>query len=1048
MAAEKQMPTSTTPDDSAHAVATYSIEGMTCGACVAAITNGLEATPGVASANISLVTERGTVQFDPKQVSTDQILERIDDCGFDAKLLSVKEPQQQSTIASTTSATLSVQGMTCGACSAAVTNGLQGLDGVSHVSVSLITERAHVEYDPAKIDPNQLIERIDDCGFDASIVSTNDQPPSHLQIPSAISTVKLKIFGMTCSSCTSAVESALLAAPGVKDAVVALALEEAAITYDSAVTSPRALVDAVKDAGFDAILASSADNSLQLDSLSRVKVIAKCKRDFLICLALGLPVIALSKLVPGVFPFLAFLKTRLFTGVYLDDVINLLLTLPIQFGIGAHFYKSTIKTLRHGAPTMDVLVCMSTSCAFFFSLFSVLYAIAVQYPNHPSTLWDTSAMLITFISAGKYLENKAKGQTSVALSCLISLSPNTATIYTNPEKYMQNLESTSSAEAATLEQRTVSSDLLQPGDVAVILPGEKIPGDGIVLFGESYVDESLITGESMPVSKKIGDSVLCGSINGHGRLDIKVTRAGNNTKLASIVQLVQDAQTSKTQVQRYADYIAGWFVPSIILLGLGTFFVWMLLSHMLHHPPKVFDGEQGKVMVCLRLCISVIVVACPCALGLATPTAVMVGTGVGASNGILIKGGAVLEMASRVTTVLFDKTGTLTTGKMTVNDFERLNTVGASLVVKAKSWWTLVAALEQNSEHPIARGIVAKAQLECGLEPQQQFTATTRDFTVLVGEGVVSTVELPTEQESYQVAVGNKKLFDSRKIEVPAAEVEKSAVAGQTVVFVGINNVYAGHICLSDTVRPNAGATVAALNRMGYSVGIVSGDNPSVVQRVAKQLGVAPTRAWGGVSPEGKLQIIEQLQSGDAEESLGYNMDGRGRGAEVVAFVGDGINDSPALAKASLGISLAGATDAAMEAADIVLIKDTDPLLDVAAGLHLSQTTFRRIKQNLVWAVIYNVLMIPFAMGVFLPFGVMLHPIVAGAAMAFSSVSVVVSSLMLKRWKCPEWIGAGESVPAVTGTRGEWGLVRRVKALFGGAGGEGKEHMYQRLSSA
>lgn len=1002
-----------------NSTATVAIEGMTCGACVASITTGLEGIPGVANVAISLVTERGAIDYDNSIVSPEQLLERIDDCGFDAKLLTVKEtanpeagPSKSSSASQNIHTVVAVEGMTCGACVASITSALEAMPGINSAAVSLVTERASVEH-TSDVLPDAILERIEDCGFDAKLVSSNlavtslDHSPSNLQNShEKESELRLKVYGMTCASCTMSVENALLASPGVKEALVSLALEEVAITYDPSKTGPRTLVETLEAAGFNAILATSADNSLQLESLSRIKSITKCRNDFLICLVFSIPVIIISKFVPHFFPFLAFLKKPAITGLYWDDVVNFFLTLPIQFGVGHKFYTSTYKALLHRAPTMDVLVCISTSCAFFFSVLLVIYSVLIAYPRHPATLWETSAMLITFIVGGKLLENKAKGQTSMALSLLISLSPSSATIYVNPEKFLDNVDS-KSFDASALETRVISTDLLQSGDITVLLPGEKIPADGVVVSGESYVDESLITGESMPVPKARGDNVICGSINGHGRMDIRVLQAGNDTKLAHIVQLVQDAQTSKTQVQRYADYIAGYFVPCVILLSIVTFVGWMILSHSLHHPPKVFASEEGKFMVCLHLCISVIVVACPCALGLATPTAVMVGTGVGASNGILIKGGAVLETASRVTTVLFDKTGTLTTGKMSLDNYHRLTAIG-SLTLKANSWWTLLGALESSSEHPIARGIVSKARTECGFSTDDQtvvFPATVSDFKVLVGKGVTGNVFLPAENTTYAVVAGNRKLLKSENIFVSEEDEQKTSVAGQTIVFLAVNGNYAGYVALSDTLRPQAQTAVDALGRLGYSVGIVSGDHPSVVERVANQLGVPRSRAWGGVSPEGKLHIIEQLQGNDPELVGGeLRIDGvRGGKPEVVAFIGDGINDSPALAQAALGISIAGATDAAMEAADIVLIKE-DPLLDVPAAFHLSRTTFRRIKINLCWAFVYNMFMIPFAMGIFLPIGVMLHPVVAGASMAFSSVSVVVSSLLLQFWRCPEWI--------------------------------------------
>lgn len=994
---------------SSQTVSTFAIEGMTCGACVSAISNAIENLDGVSNISISLVTERGVIEHDANKISVDQLLRQIDDCGFDARILETKHRA-----GGTHSATYAIEGMTCGACVASITNALQDQPGVVNPAISLVTERGAVEFDPAIVTAEEIRERIEECGFDAKQLSVHSVGANAESAPTPdenyTTEIRLRIYGMTCASCSSSIESALLAVPGVKDAMISLATEEATVIYTPALVGPRDIVQTIDDAGFDAIMASSADNSLQLESLSRVKEISKNRRDLIISLILGIPVIAITKLVPGVLPFLGFLKTPIIPGLYIDDVLNCALTIPIQFGVGRKFYKSSLKAIKHRALTMDVLVCLSTSCAFFFSILSIFFAICSSYSKHPATLWETSAMLITFITAGKYIENKAKGQTSVALSRLISLSPSTATIYTNPEKYQESRKA-HSFDSSALTQKTIATDLLQEGDIIVLLPGEKISADGIVLTGESYADESLITGESMPVSKKPGDSVICGSINGLGRLDVEVKRVGNDTHLAHIVQLVQDAQTSKTRVQRYADYVAGIFVPVVLFLAFTTFLIWMVLSHVLNKPPHVFDGEEGKLMVCLRMCISVIVVACPCALGLATPTAVMVGTGVGAENGILIKGGAVLETASRVTTVLFDKTGTLTTGKMAVRKVQRLTTIGTNLVLKPSAWWTLVAAVEQNSEHPVARGIVARARVECRMQTESNdpfaeqpspFEAAVSDFNVVVGRGVTATVMLPSENTIYNVVTGNMRLLESMNIEFPQEVLEKSAVAGQTLVFVAINKAYAGYIELADEVRPQARATVDALKKLGYSVGIVSGDLPPVVERVAKEVGIPSSMCYGGVSPEGKLQIVEALESNDIESGITY-YEGSTHRAEVVGFVGDGINDSPALAHASLGISLAGATDAAMEAADIVLIKE-DPLLDVAAAFHLSRATFRRIKLNLCWAVVYNLFMIPIAMGVFLPIGIMLHPVFAGAAMAFSSVSVVISSLMLQFWKRPSWM--------------------------------------------
>lgn len=1062
--------------------ATFAIEGMTCGACVAAITSGLESLTGVSSAAVSLVTERALVHFDNNTVSSAEIKERIEDCGFDAKLLtesiipskllSTSSPTTTSTTSTTSknynqpnpldensssiySASFAIVGMTCGACVSSITTNLEALDGVTSVAISLVTERGAVQFDSNRLSTDNIIETIEDSGFDATLISStplitsninsnSNQINNESSIPNEqLKNIRLKVYGMTCSSCSNTVESVLREIDGVTDAIVNLVTEEALIYYYPSKIGPRSLVEAIEDAGFNAILSSTADNALQLESLSRVKAINKSRNEFFLCAALGIPVFSLVRFVPSLFPFLAFLKKQVFVkGLYLDDIINLFLTIPIQFYVGGKFYKASANAIRHKSLTMDVLVCISTSCAFFFSIFAMIYSICSQSSNHPSTLWETPAMIVTFIVGGKYLENKAKGQTSIALSRLISLSPSTATIYTNPENYFKATKdldsfstrpnvsraelsapaspSTSATESQLndilLETKSIPTELIQSGDIVVVLPGEKVSADGIILRGETYVDESLVTGESLAVSKVPGDEVICGSINGFGRIDIKVIHSGNETKLSHIVQLVQDAQTSKTSIQRYADYVAGFFVPVVILLGFTTFLVWMVLSHVLHRPPHIFNNEESKFMVCLRLCISVIVVACPCALGLATPTAVMVGTGVGATNGILIKGGAVLETANKITTVLFDKTGTLTTGDMNVISFGIAENVLKKLSISADDWWKYIGCLEQSSEHPIARGILKKVRETCGLGSSVEVEGSVIDFKVKVGYGVSAKINLSPEVNDrfsegkktpgyVSVCVGNVRMledFGVQNIPGEVKDIEKKP-QGQTVVVASFDGIYAGYIVISDTIRNNARETVYALKKLGLSVGIVSGDHPSVVSRVAKEVGIPSQLTWGGISPEGKLAIVDQLQSKDVEGGAlpsSFNLDGCN---EVVAMVGDGINDSPALARATLGISMAGATDVAMDAADIVLLKENS-LLDVAASFELCHVIFRRIKLNLMWAVVYNAIMIPIAMGCFLPLGLVMHPVFAGAAMAFSSVSVVASSLMLQLWKRPKWM--------------------------------------------
>lgn len=1045
----------TKSNSSQNVSSTFAVQGMTCGACVSAITNGLESLEGVVDASVSLVTERAAVTFDPDIVSSSDIKERIEDCGFDARLISENIPrtfpssnltkimaEKQPSQPSLYSATVAISGMTCGACSASITNNLEALDGITSVAISLVTERGAIEFDPTITSTDKIIQEIEDSGFDANLISsspisqhsTNDSTSQSLsssnQEKLATQTLKLKVYGMTCSSCSTTVENVLRSLPGVLDALVNLVLEEATVYYDPALTGARSIVEAIEGAGFNAILASTADNALQLESLSKVKAINRARNQLIFSTLLSIPVIMLSHLTPKPFKFLAPFKSQIcMPGLYLDDIVNMILTIPIQFVIGARFYTATLKAVRHRSLTMDVLVCLSTSCAFFFSILIIIVSIIQKAPNHPHTLWETSAMIITFILAGKYLENKAKGRTSSALSRLIQLSPSMATIYTNTEQYdnatKNALESdfantslsgnsdNSTNNESRLETKSIPTELIQHGDIVLVLPGEKIPADGIVIRGETYADESFVTGESMSVSKTNGSQVICGSINGFGRIDVRVTHSGSETKLSHIVQLVQDAQTSKTSMQRYADYVAGFFVPTVIILGLLTFAGWLIFSYTQSNLPKIFLGPSGKFIGSLTLAISVIVVACPCALGLATPTAVMVGTGVGASNGILIKGGAVLETASRVTTVLFDKTGTLTTGDMNVSSFDIVSTVLEKFGLTSVQWWKLVGCTEQGSEHPIARGIMKMVKSKCGLSENAQVEGVVENFVVSVGLGISANVKVNQSLDFMKVLIGSSKMMDqSGIVDIPESirELESQSV-GQSLVLVSINGVYAGYISIADTIRENARATVSALKKLGYSVGIVSGDHPSVVSRVAKEVGISKDMVWGGVSPEGKLEIVDQLESDDLESSIGAGHSGRSsfsmlkpkRRKEIVAMVGDGINDSPALAHASLGISMAGATDIAMDAADIVLLKENS-LLDVAAAFQLCGRIFSCIRLNLIWAIIYNAITIPIAMGLLLPWGIVMHPVIAGGAMACSSVSVVCNSLLLQLWKRPKWL--------------------------------------------
>jgi Cu+-exporting ATPase len=553
----------------------------------------------------------------------------------------------------------------------------------------------------------------------------------------------------------------------------------------------------------------------------------------------------------------------------------------------------------------------------------------------------------------------------------------------------------------------------------------------------------MVTGEAMPILKKKGANLMAGTVNGAGRIDFVVTRAGRDTQLSQIVRLVQEAQTNRAPIQRIADVVAGYFVSVIITLGIATFVAWMILSHVLSDPPQIFldAASGGKTMVCMKLCISVIVFACPCALGLSTPTAVMVGTGVGAEKGILIKGGATLEQATKVTHVVFDKTGTLTVGKMSVSKVD-LQGAWDQNEKQSRLWWTLIGLAEMGSEHPIARAIVLAAKEHLNLGPDDGLDGSIGNFEAHVGKGIAATVEAATSQERkrYHVLVGNITYLRSEGVNVPedatpendsanastetlsAPHPNKLPSAGETIIHTAINQIYTGRISLSDTLKPSAHSTILALQRLGISSSIVTGDalNPALV--VAKKVGIPRQNVHASCTPADKQALLENLQRPRTQGGAGH----------IVAMVGDGINDSPALATASIGIALSSGTDVAMEAADIVLMQATD-LLSIPAALHLSQSIFGRIKMNLLWACGYNVIGLPFAMGFFLPWGLALHPMAAGAAMAISSVSVVMSSLALKWWKRPGWMAIALLDPANVEaedvvTLREEGLIDTVRA--------------------
>ncbi|KAH8554821.1 hypothetical protein BGW37DRAFT_481262 [Umbelopsis sp. PMI_123] len=1040
------------------------VEGMTCHSCVRSIENSLSNKTGVTTVNVSLEENTATVTFDESLVSQSDIIEAIEDCGFDVPLQPSKQHPFQSqqlqdefddgiamdVITSSrkhskdnsmagTVASFEVRGMTCASCVNSIEKAVSNKSGIQSIKVSLLAERATVEYDPLVIDSEKIADAIRDVGFEADVIEQKQDD-----------TVDLKVFGMTCASCVNSIERGLRNSPGIISVSVNLMTESAKVQFDRHITGVRAIVETIEDLGFNALVSDKTANA-QIESLGKIREIKEWRRAFLLSLMFAVPVFIIAMILPE-FSFGRFLlDIRLLPGLYLFDIIQLVLTIPVQFGIGKRFFVSAFKSLRHGTPTMDVLVSLSTASAFFFSSVSLLRALFTASENHPSVFYDTSTMLITFIVLGRYLENMAKGQSSAALSKLMSLTPSTALMLITDET------------GQVTGEKRIPTELIQLGDLVKIVPGDKIPADGIVHSGNSSVDESMVTGEVDAVMKKTGDMVIGGTVNGLGTFILKATRVGSDTALSQIVKLVEDAQITKAPIQGFADVVAGYFVPTVIALGASTLIAWIVIVNIfgVDHVPTMLreeiqkEGNGDWFFVCIKLCISVIVVACPCALGLATPTAVMVGTGVGAEHGVLIKGGAVLENGQRVQKVVFDKTGTLTAGKLDVSSY----IVCKDSPVNATSMLVYTAVAESQSEHPLARAIANKGKEILGVQVFDT-VAEVDSFRSSTGQGIICNVKLDPSslnQLNYHgeilsttaatVIVGKRSWLQENAVQISedqVADMQALESKGETCILVGIDYRLAGYISLSDHVKPEASSVVATLAAMGIQAAMVTGDNELTARSIAKQVGIR--EVYAGVSPNGKTLIVQRMQDVAITKNKSFvrhawnkltGRKGQLSKSTVIAMVGDGINDSPALVAADLGIALCSGTDIAMEAADVVLMRND--LTDVVGALHLSRTIFRRVRINLLWACIYNVVGIPLAMGIFLPWGFHLHPMMAGFAMAASSVSVVMSSLMLKWWKKPAMVQVDESglvldMPNDTTTfkltRPSDQLVDRIKSFF------------------
>ncbi len=814
-----------------------------------------------------------------------------------------------------------VRGMSCASCVSAVENALRAVPGVTEASVNLAAERAAIHFDPTRVEPTALVAAIRDAGYAPAVERTT-----------------IPVGGISCASCVATIERALRELPGVVSAGVNFATSAATVEYVPAAVQPAELNRAIRAAGYEPLDAGTdaegASGPLDRERAAHEREVRALRRKLAVGLALTTPLV-----LGGMAHWAPWLPHLL-----QDFWVQALLATPVQFWVGAQFYRGCWAALRHKTSDMNTLIAVGTSAAYAYSL------VMTVVPNFfrsrgvtPAVYYETSAVIITLILLGRFLEARARGRTSEAIKRLMGLQARTARVLRDGG------------------EMDVPVETVRVGDLVRVRPGEKVPVDGVVREGASAVDESMLTGESLPVEKRAGDAVIGATLNRVGTFTFEATRIGRDTVLAQIIRLVEEAQGSKAPIQRLADAVAAVFVPVVIGIAVATFAVWLAWGP---HPAFLFG---------LLNFVAVLIIACPCALGLATPTAIMVGTGRGAELGILIRSGESLETAHKIRTAVFDKTGTLTRGAPEVTDVECRVPSAESRDLAAggrRELLRLAASLERGSEHPLAEAIVEAAT--AGGQP----LADVEQFEAIPGQGVRGRVE------GRSLLLGNATLMQGQGIALDglAERAARLAEKGKTPVFLAVDGEAAGLIAVADTLKPHSAEAIQALHRLGIEVVMLTGDTRQTAAAIARQAGI--DRVLAEVLPGQKAEEVKRLQA-----------EGR-----IVAMVGDGINDAPALAQADVGIAIGTGTDVAMEASDITLIRDD--LRGVATAVALSQRTLRTIRQNLFWAFVYNVLGIPIAAGALYPvLGILLDPRLASAAMALSSVSVVSNSLRLRRFR-------------------------------------------------
>lgn len=804
-----------------------------------------------------------------------------------------------------------IEGMTCASCAQTVEKAAQKLPGVKTANVNLATEKMNIQFDSSALTEADIQKAVADAGY------------------TAISNTVKKTFnieGMTCASCAQTIEKATQKLRGVNLSSVNLATEKLVVEYDPGMVNLTDIIKAVMDSGYEAHEEVATADTVDQDKEKKQKEIKSLWNRFLISALFSAPLlyIAMGHLVNAPLP--DFINPMMNPEAF--AIVQLVLTLPVVV-VNSKIYRNGFKALSKGHPNMDSLIALGTSAAFLYGVFATVMILLGEVAYANELYFETAAVILALIVLGKYLETLTKGKTSEAIKKLMGLAPKTALVVRNGK------------------ESEISIDEVVVGDIIVVRPGGKMPVDGVVIEGLTSVDESMLTGESIPVEKKSGDEVIGASINKNGTIRYKATKVGKDTALSQIIKLVEDAQGSKAPIAKMADIISGYFVPIVIAIAILSAIAWY------------FAGQTG--VFALTIAISVLVIACPCALGLATPTAIMIGTGKGAEHGVLFKSGTALETTHKLNTIVFGKTGTITEGKPKVTDIITAEGISETELL------TLSASAEKGSEHPLGEAIVNNAE-EKGLA-----FLKTETFNAIPGHGIEVTIN------GQHLLLGNKKLMDERHIGLGNLASASDALAsqGKTPMYIAKDGKIAGIIAVADTVKESSLRAIKKLHKMGIEVAMITGDNKRTAEAIAKQVGI--DRVLSEVLPEDKSNEVKKLQDG----------------GKKVGMVGDGINDAPALAQADVGIAIGSGTDVAIESADVVLMRSD--LMDVPTAVELSKSTIRNIKENLFWAFAYNILGIPFAMGVVYAFGgPLLSPVIAAAAMSFSSISVLLNALRLK----------------------------------------------------